>query len=347
MNTTNKTSWSFAKIWNESVLLKPERPVLPRDHIWASEIGGPLIDRYLKMMGVPPTNSPGVRSLRKFDAGNIWEWIVGIILKRAGILIDEQKHLTYQYPGLLPVTGRLDFLAGGKPDWDKSKEAVHAIELPDFITRKADAIIDNFSEKYPNGLDEIILEIKSAASSSFDRYDSTHTPEFKHKMQAFHYLKAKNMPEAHIVYVCKDDARVAEFSVFQDAATEAAYKADIEAISKYYYKKEQPPLEKVILFEQGKFKKNWKIGYSPYLTKLYGFKDTMEYDDTFSKKITSWNRVLARAANGDVMTEKNKLIIDDIKMAFPDFDSLVGEAKKFKLETGLLASLEEGGEIII
>lgn len=346
MNTTKPMSWSFATIWNESVLLKPERPVTPRDHIWASEIGGSYVDRYLKMMGVPPTNTSGVRSLRKFDAGNIWEWIVGIILRRAGILIDEQKWLSYQYPGLLEVTGRLDFLAGGKPDWEKSKQEIHSLTLPDFITRKADAIIDNFSQKYPNGLDEIILEIKSAASPSFDRYDSTHKPEFKHKMQAFHYLKAKNMHEAHIVYVCKDDARIAEFAVFNEPSTEALYKQDIEQMSKYYFAKEQPPIEKTVLFENGKFKKNWRVGYSPYLTKLYGFKDTGEYDDTFNKKITQWNRVITRAANGDRMTDLNKTVIDDIKMSFSNFDDLVEETKKFKVEEGLLSTLGEGGDII-
>jgi hypothetical protein len=339
--------WSFADVWNESVLLKPERVVAPRDHMWASELGGPFIDRYLKLKGVTPTNAPGVRSLRKFDAGNIWEWIVGVILKRAGILIDEQKWLSYQYPGMLQVTGRLDFLAGGKPDWVKSKADIQDLDLPEFIKIKANAIIDYFSQKYPNGLDEIILEIKSAALASFDRYASTRTPEPKHKLQAFHYLKAKAMPEAHIVYVCKDDARVAEFAVFNDAATEAIYKKDIEEMSRYYFKDEQPPLEKAILFNEGRFRKNWKIGYSPYLTKLYGFKDTFEYDTKFNKRITQWNRVLARAANGDAMTDLNKVIIDDIKMMFANFDDLVAEAKKFKLETSLVASLDEGGETIL
>lgn len=337
--------WSFSNVWNESVLQQPERPLSPRDHIWASELGGPLVDRFLKMKGVHPSNPFGARSLRKFDAGNIWEWIVGIVLKRSGLLIDNQEWLPYQYPGMLKVTGRFDFLAGGKPDWNKSRTQVNELGLPDFITKKAQALIDHFQDKYPNGLDQIILEIKSSATMSFERYAATNKPDAKHKLQAFHYLKAKQMPEAHIVYVCKDDARLLEFAVFNDPDIEAEYKKDIESLTYYVKKDERPPLEQPILFTDGKFRKNWKIGYSPYLTLLYGFNTTKDYDETFNKRIIQWNRVLARKVNGDKMTELNKQVLKDLEMQFPNLDDLVEEAKAHALETGLLASLTaEGGD---
>src|SRR5688500_15643652 len=94
-------SWSFATAWNQSLIVPRERPLVTRDYVWASEIGGAMIDRYLKMKGVPQSNAPNMRSLRKFQAGDIWEWICALVLKRAGILIETQRKVGYQYPGLL------------------------------------------------------------------------------------------------------------------------------------------------------------------------------------------------------------------------------------------------------
>src|SRR4051812_46841359 len=97
-------SWGFASVWNQSLEVRADRPLVVRDYVWASEIGGSMLDRYLKMNAVPMSNAPNNRSLRKFQAGDIWEWICALVLKRAGILIETQKKLSYQYPGLLRVS---------------------------------------------------------------------------------------------------------------------------------------------------------------------------------------------------------------------------------------------------
>src|SRR5262245_51894370 len=107
-------SWAFIDVWNAS-LIKPDRDMKPRENIWASEIGYSYIDRYLKMTGVKQTNPPNERALRKFQAGNLWEWVIGFILKRAGILQGKQRSVDFQQPGMLNVTGKLDFIAGGLP----------------------------------------------------------------------------------------------------------------------------------------------------------------------------------------------------------------------------------------
>ena len=78
--------WSFFKIWNESLEQREERPPKERQNLWASELGKSQVDVYLKMKGIAPTNPFSARSLRKFEAGNIWEWIVGLVLLRAGML---------------------------------------------------------------------------------------------------------------------------------------------------------------------------------------------------------------------------------------------------------------------
>src|SRR2546421_3473135 len=110
-------SWEFGRVWNQSLTFRPEHPPRVRENVWASEIGGSMIDRYLRMSGVAQTNPPNDRSKRKFQAADIWEWIVGYVLQRAGLLIATQEKLHFQYPGLLQVTGKLDHLAGGKPNW--------------------------------------------------------------------------------------------------------------------------------------------------------------------------------------------------------------------------------------
>src|SRR6185295_14623479 len=123
----------FAGVWNQSLTVRQERPLVPRDYVWASEIGGSMIDRYLKMQGVQPSNAPNLRSLRKFQAGDIWEWLCALVLKRAGILIEAQTKLSYQYPGLLRVSGKLDFLAGGQPDWGKARREMSSLGLPEML----------------------------------------------------------------------------------------------------------------------------------------------------------------------------------------------------------------------
>ena len=155
-------SWSLSKIWNDSLEeSRPQRLLEPREKIWASELGGSLVDRYLKMTAVAPSNPPNPRSLRKFEAGNIWESIIGYVLRRAGILLDKQGWVTYQYNGLLPVSGKLDFVAGGRPDYQKAIESIEREFnwLPEFISRATKNIVENLRAQYPDGLDEIILEI--------------------------------------------------------------------------------------------------------------------------------------------------------------------------------------------
>ncbi len=311
-------NWSFYQIWNESLEEgKPNRVLEPRQKIWASELGGSMIDRYLKMTGVQPTNPPNPRSLRKFEAGNIWEAIVGYVLRRAGILQSKQDWIQYQYPGLLPVSGKLDFMAGGKPDYEK---ALFTIQkefdwLPEFISRATANIIQTLREKYPDGLANIILEIKSCSSFMFEKYEKKEEGSPQHKLQLFHYLKCKNMPEGHIVYISKDDARMLEIGVSNPSIIEEYYKKDIEQITYFINKSEQPPFEKFIIYNDlmGSFSANWKVGYSSYLKMLYGLENQKAFDDVYKPIAERWNRVLGRIAEGKDMTDNNKEALAEIE----------------------------------
>jgi len=320
-------SWTFYKIWNESLESRVEKEMKARNRMWASELGGAYVDRYLKMKGTPPTNPPNARSLRKFEAGNMMEWIVKMVLRRAGILLAEQTWLSFQYSGLLEVTGKLDFLAGGKPDWEKAKREIELLELPEFFGRATRKIIEYLSTTYPEGLKTIVLEIKSCSGFMFEKYESSGANK-QHTLQAYHYLKCKNLHEAHIVYISKDDLRMLELPVFNPSLVEEEYKKDIVTMTNFLKSDELPPIEKEVVFSDNRFSANWKIAYSNYLTKLYGYKDQKEFDDKIKGKVAQWNRTLGRCVTGKKMTELNLKVIEEIKVEFPNFDEIVNRLKE-------------------
>ena len=65
-----------------------------------------------------------------------------------------------------------------------------------------------------------------------------------HKLQLFHYLKAKDMKEGHIIYISRDDLRMVEMGVFNTPENEKPYKEDIEKMSKFIKSKTKPHKKK-------------------------------------------------------------------------------------------------------
>jgi hypothetical protein len=323
-------SWSLAGTWNESLVNRTERPLRIRDYCWASEIGGSMIDRYLKMTGVPQTNPPNARSLRKFEAGNLFEWILQFVLKRAGILLDSQEWVDHKYPGMLRVTGKMDFLAGGQPDWAKARAEIGSLGLPEMLSRASLAIIDNLESTFGNEvLKTIILEAKSVSSFMMDRYEATGQANPNHRCQLFHYLKGKEMQEGHVVYICRDDCRMLEIGVFNPSIVETEYKSDLEQITYYIQHQTEPRKEEEVFFDETvfSFQKNWRIEYSGYLTRLYGYKEPIEYRERWDKPVAAMNRVFKRCVTGAKMTDLNLKVISNAKKYFPQWDELVDKAK--------------------
>lgn len=320
---SEKMGWSFYGLWNESLERDKDRELKARDVIWASELGGSFIDRYLKMKAIKPTNPPNPRSLRKFEAGNIWEAIIGYVLTRAGLLKTRQDWLSYQYDGLLKVTGKLDFVAGGMPDYEKATKTVQSEFnwLPPFISEATINIVTKLKEQFPGGLKDIILEIKSCSSYMFEKFEKTQEAQLQHYLQVFHYLKAGDMPEAHIVYVSKDDARLIEFGIYNPSLVEQDYKKDIETMTNYVKSNTEPPKEKPIEFDD-KFYANWKIGYSQYLTMLYGFKDQKAFDDIYKPIVERWNRVIERIKDKKDLTANNQEAIKEMEKAGFNFEEI-------------------------
>jgi len=310
-------NWTIAEIWNNSIE-KNDREIQPRARLYASELGGSMIDRWHKLKGTPYTNPPNSRSMRKFMAGDIWEWIIKTVLIKAGIPFTTQDKVLLEYPNLLPISGRLDFIAGGAINYEEALKRLEMEDIPDFIKTPVKSIIERFRADYPNGLPEKLLEIKSVGSFIFENILANDNPLKHHLLQASVYHLTKKIP-TDIVYVCRDDCRLTQYNNDKVAPIiEIEIKKDLEQITKYWKDDIEPPKEDLILWEDEKFKTNWKIQYSPYLTMLYEIQGKKietpdEYFDFYSPLISSWNRVIKRIKNKETMTKSNLEKIEEIK----------------------------------
>lgn len=293
-------SWSLSSAWNESLSLRQSRPLQERSHIYASELGSSLYERYLKMYARPMTTPPNSRAMRKFYAGDVMETIVHQVLRYAGILKSTQDYIVNE-EGPLKVTGRCDFIAGG----EIKSVNLDELFLPDSIRSQSEDMLRLLQEKYPEGFNKQILEIKSCSSMMFDRYEKA--PSIQHALQAFHYAYNMNLP-AHLVYLCKDDMRSVEWVVLPgNERYKQLYFEDIDRMAKAYelpLKEAAEQLrEPLLLFEDGKFSKNWRVEYSSYLTD-YGFERPDEYSDQ-AKIATRLNNVIKRLKEGKQLTANN------------------------------------------
>ena len=190
---------TFSGVWNESLEKREERPLKERNNIWATELGNAPIDVYLKMKGIKPSNPPEPRALRKFEAGNIWEWIIGLVLKRAGILRDAQKWVKFQYPGLLEVTGKLDFTYGGQIDWDEARARVfmNVDKAPaEIVERIKQDVVTETLQEYPDANPQAIRFAVDRAIDGYHNFIKNNlllTPDFLTRAMesVFNYFSVK------------------------------------------------------------------------------------------------------------------------------------------------------------
>lgn len=336
----DRVNFSFAQVWNDSLDQFEPWEAKPRNYMWASELGGAYIDRFLKMSGEEITNPPDARARRKMESGNFWENIIGTVLMRAGIMKGSQDRVKFALnDDVLPVSGKLDFLVGGQVDQKQAAKYMNFLQevelFPDKYMSAMDSVISYFLQKYPQGIPDIVLEIKSTSDYLFEiRYNSG-IADKSHILQCYHYMKALGVSEGKIVYICREDARLFEYPIFlNDPEIEAMYVEDITTMSNYYNNNEKPPREDQVIFdaERNRFTTNWRVPYSSYLTKIYGYKHQSEFDDKWRSKVASWNRVWTRIMKGEKMTPSNLSYIEEMKAKFPNFDNLVDEMRKSSVE---------------
>lgn len=355
--------WSLKTIWNDRLDNQPERPLLPRNYSYASELGGSYVDRYLKMNAVPYSNVPNKRSKRKFVAGDAWEFIVGIVLTSCGILQKKQVKVDTQLKGCIPVHGRLDFVAGGQFDYDAAKKQIEIInstlsllqiDCPPFFFDAADKFVDKYKGKI---LRTVIYELKSVSSYMMEKVQKTGAMPH-HILQNYHYTKGNEHDILHgmIGYVCKDDTVMEEYELDADNNDiKKIYVKDIKQMTEYYNagfdkrdpKRFMPPLEPEVLFDDElfRFTKNWKIEYSNYLTFLYGYETPAHYGMwKWQPKAASWNRAFKNfVLDGETVEYKSKgetktkvvKVTDNNKekraealQYFPQWDKYVAIARK-------------------
>lgn len=333
------SNWTLATAWNKGFTKWTEeenkKNPVPRDYLWASELGNSDIDLYLKLTGMPPSNRPDERSQRKFEAGEKTESVVADVLNRMGILKTQQEHVEFQYDGLLKVTGKIDFMAGGYIDIDKARKTIY--EEYAYLSERMKYIfmstVEELAEQNPKGLDEIPLEIKSSSLYMFDVYSRIGAGD-NHQVQLFHYLKAKNIQEGHIVYICRDDYRLAQYAVFNPSEVEEVYKAKIEKMTNYIRNKIVPPLEPTIIWDSKlcRFNTNWNVMYSQYLTYLYKYEHQEDYRTQIEPLVRRMNSALIRKMEYKKMTELNVSALNEIQNRGFDVDQLIKEKQQLGME---------------
>jgi len=246
----------------------------------------------------------------------VFEWIIGLILKRSGILVDGQKRTKWRpRPDLLEVSGKCDFIAGGKPDFAKAMKEMEELDMPHVFVKATEKIKEFFDREYPEGLGEKPLEIKSVSSFMYESIDRLKKGSRIHRLQCFHYVKSLGYTEGSLIYICRDDMRMLEIPIYNNKEMNDEYEAFIEEVTLAYKAGTPPPLEKPIIFDEDfcKFSANFNVGYSGYLTLLYGLKNQGEFDDMYRPKVAKWNRVLGRLKRGDTITKKNLEVIIEIE----------------------------------
>lgn len=340
------TAWGFSAVWNESFRAMPDYDLQPRARVWASEMGGSYRDRYLKMYAHPYSNPINFRSRQKMMAGKFFEDVVGIVLTATGLIQDRQLSGLVQLDGMLPVSGKKDFIAGGVIDWDMAYDEAARLkqifqsskmETSNFIVHMIDRILPHFKNLFSyNPAMQYVLEAKSVSGFVFNLIEKKNSPRRGHDLQAFHYLLSeKDIPKSLLLYISREDCMMHEFLIDRDKEILKRYVTDVKTMTAYYnaagknYLKNAPPPDPEVAFEEAscRFVKSNSVEYSPYLTFTYGIKSIDDFKAKWDSRLSKFNRVFKRAVMGENLTKANLEIIADAKTVFPDWDKYVDTAK--------------------
>lgn len=300
--------WTLESLWNESLDAAPEWTYEARKRLWASELYKSDVDLFLLLNGTQPTNPPDYRAKRKMETGKMVERNITSVMRRCGILKSTQDRIVFDQEGLLPVTGKLDFLAGGQVNEEQITLMLQEMEEDDAFGRR---LVSNIREKFAGRvLKQKVIELKSLSLHAFNKVLATGKPLRGHGVQAYHYSRNGKV-EAAIAYVCRDDSRMYWIPIpTYDETLEKIYIDKIRRVTEAIESGIQPEIAPLVLYDEelGKFETNFQVQYSAYLTMLYGFQHPEEYGGpkgTVSKKVKSWNSVLKRIRDGKDMTKNN------------------------------------------
>ena len=285
--------FSLAHIWNDS-LITEDRPQTSRDYLWASGLFRPPVDLWLELRGVPFTNKPNSRARRKFFAGNLTENFVQTVMMLAGVITEQQEEIWTRFD--IHVKGKGDFILAGKFNFEGIEEKIKHLSMPQAMEQVCLNIATRMKTIYGGvEFEPCVLEIKSVAERTMTKIEKNERPIDSHIYQTAHYKIGRNLNDALVVVICRDDLRMFEYHITD--RDEANYINHINRLAVLVKSDQQPEVEKEIIFDEslGKFSKNLQIEYSNYLTLLYPQYDRPDqYSDSVKPKVARWNRLLAR-----------------------------------------------------
>jgi CRISPR/Cas system-associated exonuclease Cas4 (RecB family) len=172
---------------------------------YISKLGGCLRGVFLERLGKESDEPFDNRTLRVFNAGNIFEdWVVNLLEQQKDVKLEKQTRVEDKELG---VSGYVD------------------------------AIVEYQGEKRP-------YEIKSKHSRSFwYMVNKQEGPMRHHEYQLWMYLKLLNISEGSLLYISKDDLTVAEFIVqLKNRKLEKEVMHNLKILNDCWKTKTLPPL---------------------------------------------------------------------------------------------------------
>jgi len=310
--------------------------IKPRDYLYASEIGRNMLDVYWAMSGIEPTNLASDVARRKMEAGNFYEAVVVWVMRRTGILKDTQTRVKLlDQPDMLNVSGKLDFIAGHDGNWKKTIDEVESyfkiledmnFDFPyfDSVKKISRETMKVLSEKYPNGLEDKIYEVKSINSMAFWRGGHPiEEPYFHHVRQLTFYQNYSPIKIGSFIYIDRDTMSISEIpNYIKDDVINDMHNW-IKKMTYYYRNNIEPPRPEIILFDEKeqKYQFNWEIDRSQYRDKILGDTDV--------------EKVLEEIKAKNKQLRLNRTIEDSFK------EETIRGTKKYKIAIGLLRARED------
>ncbi len=307
---------NISEIFNDAFCKESTRLYQPRERIFASELGYSYYNRYLEMTCTPISNPPNEIARRKFASGRMVEAFIVLCLKELGVLVSEEKPIKLlEGVDNLEVSGRLDAVIGGIFKEQEIESSLQHLAWLPFFELLVDAS-KKFAERYKEiEFERLGMEIKSCSSWTYARVEETNKPLHHHALQAFHYALHENIPFG-VTYFDKDSARMQTKFVYPDDKELAKlYYEDITKMTYYIRNKICPPKDNLIEQDLNNLKcsTNFNVEYSKFLTHSYGFETKQAYRDEVTPKILKYNRVIKRVLDGEKLTEKNRLVLLEMK----------------------------------
>ena len=266
-------NWSLQTLVKDLITFNQMSPE-PRSHIWATDLGKPYIDTYLKRKRVPYTNPADGNGMFNFFMGKAIENGLTQMLTDCGIAYSSQDKVSIKLPDCLEVTGKPDVMLE-VTDWNRVIENIKITsddENEERVERKKQKLIElvkGWQEKYPEGLPKTAFEIKSCSEWGFTNAQTVgfRTAYPHYFFQAYTYLYGLNLPEVHLLFISKGSKMMTEeIVIVKNEAFEQMWKDEIKTISENYKNDTEPaPPELMIKNNWGKETMNWQLKYSSYL----------------------------------------------------------------------------------